>query len=372
VRELVSEKIAMLSGPKRRRRGVVHRAAGAGALASGVALAGVGFAPDAVAQGGKGGRAAEAEACFSAAEAAQPLMREHKLRAAHRQLSVCARDVCPKLARVDCRRWLDDVTRALPKLVFVAREEAPGGETRAVSDVRVSADGEALVDRADGAPVPIDPGVHVLRFEHAGFEPVEQRVEVAEGQPRREVNVVFRAAGAAGADAGDGDAASAPPAAPPAAAPAPSPPAARPSGAAPASVPGPASIEPSPDTAETTRSPLVPIALTAAAGVAVGVGVYLEASGLSDRAHLENTCKPTRTCAQSDVDAARSRVMAGDIVLGAGALLFAGAAYVYFTRGTAPSAAGSASPSSSSSSRWGLRLGRVAGSAWGAALEGSL
>jgi hypothetical protein len=65
--------------------------------------------------------------------------------------------------------------------------------------------------------------------------------------------------------------------------------------------------------------------------------LYLEASGLGDRAHLENTCKPTRSCDPAEVDSAHIRVLAGDLALGAGALLLGGAALVYFMRGPAPS-----------------------------------
>ena len=91
------------------------------------------------------------EACFSAAEQAQPLMKQRKLRAARRYLQVCAREECPRAARTDCRNWLADVTRAEPTLVFVAREERPDGESSAVEDVRVSVDGEVIVPaRLDG------------------------------------------------------------------------------------------------------------------------------------------------------------------------------------------------------------------------------
>src|ERR1700722_16288333 len=113
----------------------------------------------------------DSEACFSAAEQAQPLMKQRKLRAAQRHLEVCARESCPKAARTDCRSWLADVTRAQPTVLFVAREELPTGASRAVDDVRVSVDGELLVQaRLEPSAIVLDPGVHVLTFEHAGFD----------------------------------------------------------------------------------------------------------------------------------------------------------------------------------------------------------
>ena len=266
--------------------------------------------PDARAQGDH--PASDVEVCFAAAEKAQPLMKQRKLRAAQRQLEACARESCPRAARTDCQRWLADVTRAEPTVVFVAREERPSGESRAVDDVRVSVDGEVLVAaHLEVSAVPLDPGVHTLTFVHPGFDPVEQRIDVREGEREREVDVVFRA--------------NVPPAGAPPAPPAPRPLPDRP---------------PTPEGPPERPVPVVVYGLAGAGVVALGIGVVMEGLGLSDRAHLVDTCQPTRTCAPSDVDSARNRVMAGDIAIGVSALLFAGSAYLYFTRDTqaAPSA----------------------------------
>src|ERR1019366_9772271 len=53
-----------------------------------------------------------ADACFGAAERAQPLLRQKKLREARAVLEVCARDGCPRVARSDCREWLPRATGA--------------------------------------------------------------------------------------------------------------------------------------------------------------------------------------------------------------------------------------------------------------------
>lgn len=262
--------------------------------------------PDAQAQGDH--PPSDVEACFAAAEKAQPLMKQRKLRAAQRQLEACGRESCPRAARTDCQRWLADVTRAEPTVVFVAREERPSGESRAVDDVRVSVDGEVLVAaHLEMNAMPLDPGVHTLTFVHPGFDPVEQRIDVREGERDREVDVVFRA--------------SVPPAGAPPALPPPGPPPDRPL------------------TPEAPTSRPVPVAVYGLAGagvVALGIGVVMEGLGLSDRGHLVDTCQATRSCAPSDVDSARNRVLAGDITIGVSALLFAGSAYVYFTRDTRP------------------------------------
>lgn len=324
----------------KRRRG--KRLVGA-ALLAGVGVVLLARADGALAQP----RTGEAEACFSAAEAAQPLMKERKLRAAQKRLQACAREECPRAARNDCRTWLADVTRALPTVAFVAREEAAGGALRAVEDVRVSVDGEVVATRLDGGVVPVDPGMHTVRFEHAGFDPVEQRVDVREGESRREIDAVFRAAPAsAPPPRGTGTATVAPPPSPP----------------PPLPTETPTSLPPPP--AEPTSAP-TPVGVYALGGigvVALGVGVTMEAIGLSDRQHLSSVCGATRSCPQSDVDAARNRVLAGDIALGVSALLFIGAAYVYFSRDAAPAKAGHAVR---------MRIGPVS-TGIGAGIEGTL
>ncbi len=272
-----------------------------------VTLASASSGPEVHAQGDR--PPTDAEACFSAAEQAQPLMKQHKLRAAQRHLEACARESCPRAARTDCRAWLADVTRAVPTVVFVAREERPSGESRAIDDVRVSVDGEALGGaHLDVSAVPLDPGVHTLTFVHPGFDPVEQRIDVREGERDRQVDVVFRATGPLVVGA---------PPAPPRPGPPPEPPA-------------------TPEEPTSRPAPLVVYGLAGAGVVAVGIGIVMEGLGLSARSHLVDTCQPTRSCAPSDVDSARNRVMAGDIALGVGALLFAGSAYLYFTREPQP------------------------------------
>jgi hypothetical protein len=263
----------------------------------------------------------DAEACFESAERAQPLMRDRKLRAASRELAVCSRDVCPRAARTDCKAWLDEISRVEPTVVFRAREARAGGDV-AVDDVKVSVDGEVVVaSRIDETPVLLDAGPHLFHFEHGSFAAVEQRLELREGESRRLVDVVFRAGG---------DASSTPPVAP---------------------VPGPGagsstSMAPPSDTATgtgadhepTSAPPPLAWGLLGGSVLALGVGITFEAVGLSARSTLANGCGMNRTCNQSAVDSAHNQVLAGDIGVGIGIALLAGAAYVYFTRGPAPSA----------------------------------
>jgi hypothetical protein len=260
------------------------------------------------------------ERCFSSAEAAQPLMRERQLLAAQQLLRECAREECPKAARADCRTWLDRVTRAIPTVVLVAREERPGAAWRTLEDVGVVVDGRPLTSRLDGTAVPLDPGHHELRFEHAGFDPVVQHFDLHEGE-RREIEAVFRQA---------------------------------------VKVPVPP-MEP-PVAPARGAVPALAWGLAGTSVLALGAGITMEVIGLSDRSGLVSSCQPTRSCEPSAVSGARTKVAAGDVLLGAGGVLLVGAAYVYFTRDPGPG-------STSGSLR--LRIGAVAG-AKGLALEGPL
>ena len=296
-----------------------------------------------------GSHGSEAEACFEAAERAQPLMRDRRFRAAAQQLAVCAREACPRAARSDCRAWTDELTRAQPTVVFRAREARPGGDV-ALDEVRVWVDGEPLVTPIVEAPVALDPGAHALRFEHAGLAAVEQRIELREGEARRVVDVVFHSAGEPQA-AGPAPIVRAPPAAPPVSATSP--------GVASSHSP----VAPRYDAGgPSDPAPTSTWALLGGGGTALAVGITFEAIGLTSRTHLADTCGVARSCAQADVDAARGQVLVGDLAVGVGAALLLGAGYVYLTRARGPAAPGP-------SARFGLRP--VAGGLAGA-IEGSL
>jgi hypothetical protein len=221
-----------------------------------------------------------AEACFGAAERAQPLLRQKKLREARVLLEACARDVCPRVARSDCREWLAEATDAQPSIVIEAHEIVGKAAPRDVSGVRAVIDDALIVDHVDATPVVIDPGRHRLRLERPGADPLVQEIEVHEGEKARVVDVYWREA----------------------------------------------------DVAVPTRPVPPSVYVTGALGlVAAGVGAYFEASGLSRRHDLD-ACKPT--CPQSQVNSARTQTGVGDATLGGGLLLLTGALVLYLTRPT--------------------------------------
>lgn len=132
-------------------------------------------------------RAIDPLACTEAAESGQRARAESKLRAAQTQFAVCQSQDCPSLVRQDCSKWAVEVAGLLPTIVIDARD-ATG---RDLADVTVLVDREVLVATIDGKSVSIDPGPHVLTFEHAGSASVVQKVIIKEGMKGRMITVTF-------------------------------------------------------------------------------------------------------------------------------------------------------------------------------------
>jgi hypothetical protein len=129
--------------------------------------------------------------CVDANVKAQELRRDGKLAAARGQLRACADPSCPSMVRDDCTKRLDELERAQPTIIFGATD-ASGAD---LVDVRVSMDGQPLVDHLDGKPLSVDAGAHVFTFEAAGQPPVAKKLVVAEGEKGRHERVVLGAGG---------------------------------------------------------------------------------------------------------------------------------------------------------------------------------
>ncbi|WP_437685670.1 hypothetical protein [Sorangium sp. So ce176] len=246
-------------------------------------------------------RAGDVEACFTASEEGQRLRDEGRLREARARFIACGAAACPALVRSDCAGWLADVTARVPTLILSAEDD----QGQDAADVRVTLDGAPLAARLDGKAVEVDPGEHVLRFERAGSDPVALRLVVREGEKLRRVSA--RLAPPATARAG-------------------------------AATPGGGVTAPREDQAASppASSLLLPIAL---GGVAAAGGVAYAALGLSARAdadRLRATCAPR--CAEADVDAVRTKVIAANVAFGVGVAALGGAVAALLLRGPMPAA----------------------------------
>lgn len=218
-------------------------------------------------------------ACVEAHEEAQRRRIAGDLLKAREELRACSREECPDLVQRDCVGWLREVEEAIPSVIVSARD--PAGADR--SDVRVFVDGALARESLDGQALEIRPGERRLRFEASGAAPVEQRVLINTGEKNRLIRVVIG----------------------------------EPRGAKEA----PAASRPEPKG--------LPIALGAAGLVAAGVGIALDVSGSAALGDLRETCAPR--CAQADVDATRTKIIAGDTLLAVGVVAVGAAVILWLT-----------------------------------------
>jgi hypothetical protein len=125
--------------------------------------------------------------CLEAYEAGQRLRQAGDLVAAGEELLVCGGPACPVRMQGDCQRWLDAVERATPAVVFRVR----GAKGVLLANVAVSIDG-ASARRLDGRALLMNPGEHVLVFEHDGYLPLHTPIFVTEGEKLEPREVTLR------------------------------------------------------------------------------------------------------------------------------------------------------------------------------------
>lgn len=244
--------------------------------------------------------------CVAASDQGQTLRDEGKYRAARTSLAECARDACPAIVRRDCEKWLTELDASQPTLVLGARD--PKGND--VDGTRVFLDGTLLVDRLDGKPVPVDPGEHVFRYEAPSAAPVEQHVVVRVNEKNRTLTAVLMP------QAGQAATASAPS-----------------SSNATADSATPHDAAPTPSRGPVPVAAWVFVGVTAVAAASFG---YFGLTGQNDVANMRapGGCAPN--CQESQVDAAKTKLLVADVSLGVGVVSLGLAAFFFFRRGSAP------------------------------------
>jgi hypothetical protein len=128
---------------------------------------------------------ADAESCVAASDDGQKLRDEGHLRAARAKLATCAAEECPSPVRANCVQWLDDVDKRTPTVVIAATSKG-----KDATDVVVSIDGAVVTQHLGGA-IPLDPGQHKIRYEHAGDPPQDDAIVLREGEKDRALHVSF-------------------------------------------------------------------------------------------------------------------------------------------------------------------------------------
>jgi hypothetical protein len=132
-------------------------------------------------------RGDEIDTCVAAASTGQKQEKAGQLRAARATFLSCDTAACPAEVRGVCDRLLGAVEANMPTVIFGARDAA-GND---LVDVRVRVDGSSVAESMDGKALPLDPGPHALRFEHAGSAPIDQNVVIREAEKNRALVVTF-------------------------------------------------------------------------------------------------------------------------------------------------------------------------------------
>jgi hypothetical protein len=236
------------------------------------------------------------EACASAAERGQAARLAGRLVQARNEFRVCGARQCPQIVQEDCLRWLSEINQELPSVVFRARD----GRNRDVISVRVYVNGKLLVEELDGKAIALDPGRYDVRYETASGAVGEETVLLRLGERLRELSVRF-------SEALESNGTLAPPKPP-------LPPASeRPR--------RPSSKPVSRSDRQPARSDTLGYVFGSAALASFGAFAYFELEG-QDRYHeLQAGCGRTRSCAEEEVNAARTDFILAGSFLAASAVL---------------------------------------------------
>jgi hypothetical protein len=130
-------------------------------------------------------RADEKGACMAAHEHGQEVRLANHWVEARRLFLACAQPRCPELIVRDCTRWEGELAQQIPSIIVVAKR-ADGSD---VSDVALFVDGALFASTLPAVPIALDPGEHVLRFEHRGWSAVEKRIVLHDREHDRKIEV---------------------------------------------------------------------------------------------------------------------------------------------------------------------------------------
>lgn len=231
--------------------------------------------------------------CPTASEDGQRARDRGKLLEARELFRICSRTTCPGVVRKDCSKWLSEIEESIPSIVVAARDAAGTDLT----EVRIFVDGDPVASRADGKPIPINPGEHVIRFEIEGAPPKTEPVVIRTGEKNRLLRVQL-----------DRPIASDTPAPLP---------------------PRPPSPEEPDDRSSGRSTPILGWLFGGIGIVGVGSFAYFGIAAKNDLDNLKSTCAPF--CDQGDLDSVKSRMLVADISLGVGIVSLGLATYFFLT-----------------------------------------
>jgi len=229
---------------------------------------------------------ADVAACVAAHSHGQAERNAGRLQSARADFISCSTSECPSEIQAECASFLAEVEAFMASVVFAAIDEQGHDAT----DVKVSVDGQVVLDKLTGLATTLDPGSHEIAFSWPDGFVQKQTVVVAQGEKNRRVELRRE----------------------PKAAPA------------------------SPVTAalEAKKLPVLAYVLGGVGVAALGSFAAFAITGKSAE-HAMDGCKPH--CAQSQADKMRLRYLIADISLGVGVVALGAGGYLYFSADKAPS-----------------------------------
>ncbi len=228
-------------------------------------------------------RAESAEACSSAYTKGQEDRLAGRLYGARQAFKSCAEPRCPAAVVRDCKRWATEVEADLPTARL--HITSPSGER--IANVHALADGVPLTATELEQPLILEAGPHLLRFEAAGYRPLELQTALRPTDRELSVAVVLHAL--------DERPAQAP-----------------------------------------KRVPVLALALAGVGALALGSSLYFGLRSHREYEDLRASCAPA--CNPARADALRSNAVVSDVALVAGVGALAAAAWVYVGSRSTPSA----------------------------------
>lgn len=128
-----------------------------------------------------------AEACVLAHERAIAQLDEAQLLEADESLRACIKPACPAIVRDECAAERHALKERLPTVVLVAKDA--GGDD--LTNVRVTVNGEPLLDSLGSQAVRMNPGEYEFAFLGPDGQRGQREVVLREGELRRRVQVEF-------------------------------------------------------------------------------------------------------------------------------------------------------------------------------------
>jgi hypothetical protein len=232
---------------------------------------------------------ADVAACVTAHSHGQAERNAGRLQSAKADFISCSTAGCPSEIQSECASFLAEVEGFMASCVFAAVD--PEGHD--ATDVKVSVDGQVVLDKLTGLATTLDPGSHEIMYTWAdGFEQ-KQTVVVAQGEKNRRIELRRE--------------------------------------------PKPVAPTPAPPSVVTSKkTPVLAYVLSGVGVAALGSFAAFAVTGKSAERDMDG-CKPY--CKQSQADKMRLRYLIADISLGVGVVSLGAGGYLFL------SASGSHEPS---------------------------